>query len=100
MFKNLGFVTLGDIERLIKNFSEAAFQLSSYQIRLTDLDIISSSLGPQNLCIVYIIMNGGGTAGLRKLFDTLNGPNESNEMMAQYILDQASELPFMNEKKK
>ena len=100
VFKNLGFVTLGDIDRLIKNYSEAAFQLSSYQISLTDLDIISSSLGPQNLCIVYIIMNGGGTAGLRKLFDTLNGPNESNEMMAQYILDQASELPFMNEKKK
>jgi hypothetical protein len=45
-------------------------------------------------------MNGGGTAGLRKLFDTLNGVNESNEMMAEYIMDQARELPFMNEKKK
>lgn len=99
VFQSLGFTTLGDIDRLIKNCSEAAFQLSSYQISLTDLDIISSSLGPQNLCIVYILINGGGTAGLRKLFDTLNGANESNEMMAEYIMDQAKDLPFMNEKK-
>jgi ppGpp synthetase/RelA/SpoT-type nucleotidyltranferase len=100
VFKNLGFATLGDIDRFIKDNSEAAFQLASFQISLTDLDIISSSLGPQNLCIVHILKTGGGTAGLRKLFDTLNGPNESNEMMADYIMDQARELPFMNEKKK
>ena len=96
----LGCSTLGDIERIIKEYGEGAFQLASYQISLTDLDIISSSLGPQNLCIVYIIKNGGGTAGLRKLFDTLNGVSESNEMMAELILEQAKDLPFMNEKAK
>ena len=96
----LGCATLGDIDRLIKEYGEGAFQLASYQISLTDLDIISSSLGPQNLCIVYIIKNGGGTAGLRKLFDTLNGVSESNEMMAELILEQAKDLPFMNEKAK
>ena len=96
----LGCATLGDIDRIIKEYGEGAFQLASYQISLTDLDIISSSLGPQNLCIVYIIKNGGGTAGLRKLFDTLNGVSESNEMMAELILEQAKDLPFMNEKAK
>ena len=96
----LGCATLGDIDRIIKEYGEGAFQLASYQISLTDLDIISSSLGPQNLCIVYIIKNGGGTAGLRKLFDTLNGVSESNDMMAELILEQARDLPFMNEKAK
>ena len=96
----LGCSTLGDIDRIIKEYGEGAFQLASYQISLTDLDIISSSLGPQNLCIVYIIKNGGGTAGLRKLFDTLNGVSESNDMMAELILEQARDLPFMNEKAK
>lgn len=100
VFKGMGFRTLGDVDRFIKEYSDPAFQLASFQISLTDLDIISSSLGPQNLCIVYVLINGGGTAGLRKLFDTLNGPNESNETMAEYIIEQARELPFMNEKKK
>ena len=98
VFRNLGFANLGDIERMIKECSEGAFQLASYQISLTDLDIISSSLGPQNLCIVHILKHGGGTAGLRALFDTLNGVSESNEMMAEYLLEQASSLPFMNAK--
>ena len=98
VFRNLGCNTLGDIDRIIKSCSEGAFQLASYQISLTDLDIISSSLGPQNLCIVCILKNGGGASGLRNLFDTLNGVSESNELMAEYILDQARDLPFMNQK--
>ena len=97
-FKKLGCTTLGDIDRMVKDYSEGAFQLASYQISLTDLDIISTSLAPQNLCIVYILRNGGGVAGLRMFFDTLNGPSESNEMMAEYILEQARDLPFMNTK--
>ena len=98
VFQWLEFRTLGDLERMIKGYSEAAFQLASYQMSLTDLDIISSSVGPQNLCIVYILKRGGGTAGLTRMFTLLNGESESNEMMAQYLMEQARDLPFMNEK--
>ena len=98
IFQWLEFHTLGDLERMIKGYSEAAFQLASYQMSLTDLDIISSSVGPQNLCIVYILKRGGGTAGLTRMFNLLNGESESNEMMAEYLMEQARDLPFMNEK--
>ena len=98
VFQWLEFHTLGDLERLIKGYSEAAFQLASYQMSLTDLDIMSSSLGPQNLCIVYILKRGGGTGGLTRMFTLLNGESESNEMMAEYLMEQARDLPFMNEK--
>ena len=98
VFQWLEFHTLGDLERMIKGYSEAAFQLASYQMSLTDLDIISSSVGPQNLCIVFILKRGGGTAGLTRMFNLLNGESESNEMMAEYLLEQARDLPFMNEK--
>ena len=97
IFKEMGFKTLGDIDRLVKDFSEAAYQIACYQIGLTDLDIISSSIGPQNLCIAFILKNGGGKAGICRMFDALNGKSESNEMVAELLLEQAKDLPFMNQ---
>ena len=96
VFKGIGLKTLGDIATVIKEYSEGAYQIACYQIGLTDLDIISSSIGPQDLCIAYILKNGGGKAGIRHMFDLLNGESESNEMMAEMLLEQSKGLPFMN----
>ena len=97
VFKALQCKTLGDVERLVKENSEGAFQLACYQIGLTDLDIISSSLGPQDICIAHIVRSGGGKLGLKMLLDALNGESPSNEMMAEILLEQTSNLPFMNQ---
>lgn len=96
IFRKMGFKTLGDIELCLKNHSEGAYQLAVHQLGLTDLDIISSTLALQNLCIVHILQNGGGTPGLKWLLDTLYSPSDSNLVMAQQIFDQASKLSFMN----
>ncbi len=69
----------------------------TYQIGLTDLDIISSSLAPQDLCIAYILKSGGGKAGVRMMFDALGGTHEANEAMAEFLVEQAKSLPFMNQ---
>ena len=98
VFKALKCQTLGDISRLIRENAEGAYQIACYQIGLTDLDIISSSLGPQDLCIAFILRSGGGRVGIRMMFDALNGPSESNEMMATLLTEQAKDLPFMNQK--
>ena len=37
-------------------------------------------------------------AYIRNMFDQLNGPSESNEMMAEFLTQQAQDLPFMNQK--
>jgi hypothetical protein len=97
LFKGMGFKTLGDIATMIKEYSEGAYQIACYQIGLTDLDIISSSIGPQNLCIAYILKNGGGRAGLRYMFDVLNGKSDSNDTIAELLVQQANDLPFMNQ---
>ncbi len=96
VYKGIGLKTLGDIARMIKDYSEGAYQIACYQIGLTDLDIISSSIGPQDLCIAYILKNGGGKAGIKYMFDLLNGESENNEMMAEMLLEQSKGLPFMN----
>ena len=98
LFKLLGFKTLGDVADLIRDNADAAYQLACYQISLTDLDILASSVGPQNLCIAYLLKRGSGRAGIRLMLDTLNGASESNDMMAEYIVEQAKGLSFMHTK--
>jgi ppGpp synthetase/RelA/SpoT-type nucleotidyltranferase len=97
VFKMLQCKTLGDLDKIIKDNSEGAFQLACYQIGLTDLDIISSSIGPQDLCIAYIVKVGGGKAGLKMLLDIINGVSDTNNMMAEILFEQTSNLPFMNQ---
>ena len=98
VFKMLECHTLGDVSKMIKEYGEGAYQIACYQIGLTDLDIISASLAPQDICIAAILKRGGGRAGIRAMFDLLNGPSESNEMMAEFLTQQAQDLPFMNQK--
>lgn len=97
IFKALNCTTLGDISDMIKNYGEGAYQIACYQIGLTDLDILSSSIGPQNLCIAYILKKGGGRAGLKMMFEMLNGHSEGNEAMAEFLEEQAKGMPFMNQ---
>ena len=96
LFKAMGFKTLGDIAALVKDYSEAAYQIACFQMGITDLDILSSSVAPQNLCTAFILKKGGGRAGIKFMLDTLNGPSEGNEVMADFLLEQTKDLPFMN----
>ena len=92
-----GFAPDGDIDKLIKDYSDAAYQIACFQIGLTDIDILSSSVAPQNLCTAYILKKGGGGLGLMWMLDTLNGPSEVNKAMAELLMEQTKDLPFMNQ---
>ena len=96
IFKFMGCHTLGDINKMLKDNTEAAYSFACYQISLTDLDIISSSLAPQNICITQILRSGGGKRDLKLFFDELNGESDSNEIMADMMLEDVKDLPFMN----
>ena len=98
VFKALGCKTLGDVADMIRDYGEAAYQIACYQIGLTDLDILASSVGPQNLCLAFLLKKGSGRAGIRLMLDTLNGPSESNDVMAGFILEQAENYSFMHSK--
>lgn len=97
VFKGIGCNTLGDIQNIINTSFEGAYQIACYQMGMTDLDIVSSSVGPQNLCIAYILKKGWGKGGVRYFFDLLDGKKKSNETVAEIIVEQAKEMPFMNQ---
>ena len=98
VFKHLGFKTLGDLDRFIKDNSEDAFQLAAFQLANTDLDIISSSLGVMSLITVYALKSGSGPLGLKDIFDILYGESDGNKQRAERLYEKASQLSFMQKR--
>ena len=96
ILESFRFTNLGDIKLFISENSEDAYQLAVSQIAITDLDILSESIGLQNLCLVYAIKQGKGLYGIKAIYDTINGEQESNTALAENILHLASQLPFMH----
>ncbi len=95
VFKAFACKTLGDVDKIIKKYSDDAYRLARHQLGNTDIDIISSALGLQNICIVCILQQGGGKIGLRRFFDAINGESPQNEILADITYKQAQNLPFM-----
>ena len=58
----------------------------------SNIDIITSAVALQNLCIVSILRRGGGKPGLTAMFNTLNGASAGNAAMAETLYRQAEQL--------
>ncbi|MCR4825221.1 MAG: hypothetical protein K5849_07705 [Bacteroidales bacterium] len=95
ILKALGMKTLGDVDQMIRDHQEDAYRLASYQLGVTDIDIITSAVGLQNLCIVCILQKGGGKPGLTALFNNLNGESAGNAALAEMIYHQAEILKLI-----
>lgn len=92
ILKKMGLATLGDLDRFIKNNFDSAYKLAAYQLAITDLDIVSSTIGIQNLCIVDILKKGGGVLGLKMFFDHLSGTSDYNLERAERLAKAARQL--------
>lgn len=90
----LGLQTLGDVERMRKSCSEKAYQLALHQISGTDLDIIASTLGMQNVCLVYA-GEKGGEKGIEFFLNYLNGPSRYNATTAAKLYRQLCKIHNM-----
>ena len=87
--------TLGHVQRFIDENSEDAYQLALSQLAITDLDILSETVGLQYLCLVFAIKQGGGRIGLKQIYDTIYGTSDANLVLADMILEQAKALNFL-----
>ena len=99
VLESFGLETLGDVQRFIDENSEDAYQLALSQLAITDLDILASNTALQHLCLVHVLKHNGGREGLKSVYDIINGQNETNEMLADLMIEQAKTLSFMQEKK-
>ena len=88
----MGFKTLGDLERLLHDYSDDAYQLALHQISGTDLDIMALSVTLQNLCCVYALRKGAGVNGLEYTFNSLGSNTEANRSRAERLYRQAKKI--------
>lgn len=96
ILESFRFTNLGDIQQFIVENGEDAYQMAVSQLAITDLDILSESIGLQNLCLVYAIKQGSGLYGIKAIYDAINGEQDSNTALAENTLHLASQLPFMH----
>ena len=94
---DMNIKTLGDIEDMLVSDSDDAYQLALYQLGSTDLDILSETIGIQNLCIVHILKSGKGLPGLRQMLNAVKGASPTNDSIAAILMQQAQRLSFMNQ---
>ena len=95
VLESFGLETLGDVQQLIDENCDEAFQLALSQLAITDLDILSSNTALQYLSLVYVLKHDGGRDGLKSLYDLINGESDANGMLADLMMEQAKTLPFM-----
>ena len=97
LLEDFGFETLADVQRFIDENSEDAYQLALSQLATTDLDILSESIGLQNLCLVHVLKLGEGRLGLKRVYDTVVGKSdERSAILADMTMEQAKRLPFVH----
>jgi ppGpp synthetase/RelA/SpoT-type nucleotidyltranferase len=89
---HMGMKTIGDIERMRQEYSDSAYQLALIQLAGTGLDIVAYSVTLQNLCIVCMLKQGFGEAGLIRMFEGIYGPSDYNNQRAQRIFEQAKRI--------
>lgn len=92
ILESFGMESLGQVQAMVDELSDAAYQLALSQLAITDLDILSEMVGLQNLCLVYSLKNGGTRDDIKYIYDTLYGASESNLHLADAIIRQYSAI--------
>ena len=92
ILESFGMESLGQVQAMVDELSDTAYQLALSQLAITDLDILSEMVGLQNLCVVYSLKNGGTSDDIKYIYDTLYGASESNLHLADAIIRQYSAI--------
>ena len=94
VLESFGLETLGDVDNFIRDNEDNAYQLALTQLATTDLDIITEYVGIQNLCLAYVLKNGGGRSDVKAIYDAIYGERDENTVVAENIIKEASKLAF------
>ena len=87
IFKAFELKTLKELDDFIKEYSSLAYEFCVRQFSNMDLDIVTSAIGPLNLCIVYALSKGLGQGVVKRILDLAYGDRKTNAKMAIKLSD-------------
>lgn len=87
VLKSLGFQTLKDLDDLVVNYGELAYQFDLRQFGGKDIDIITATAGIHALCIVYALKQNLGVGGITIILNSIYGEKDANQRRAQRIVE-------------
>ena len=82
VFKSFGLKTLKELDDLVQDYSELAYEFSIRQFTGRDVDIITSAAGPLALCVVYAFSKDLGEKVIKLILDTVYGDRKMNDRVA------------------
>ena len=87
VFKAFELKTLKELDDFKKQYSDLAYEFCVRQFSNMDLDIVTSAIGPLNLCIVYVLSKGLGEGVVERILDLTYGNRKINSKMAAKLAD-------------
>lgn len=85
VFKAFNFATLKDLDSMVRNYSDLAYEFAVRQYTGTDLDIMMSSVAPLTLTVVYALDNDMGENVIKRILDSIYGERKSNVNQAKRL---------------
>ncbi len=95
VFKYFQIETLADLDKLLKEHFDLAYQLAIRIYDGTDIDIISSNTGLMMFSLAHILSSGFSYGEVLYFLDYINGKRKSNATFAQKIIDIAKQMGIL-----
>ena len=97
VFKDFGFRKLADVHQMRLQYEQDAYRFALYQLGDKDIDILTSAVGIQNLCLVYLFRNGAGEHEIKRFLDIVYGDRVSNKASATRYMRYAEDLNLVQQ---
>lgn len=91
-FNLLGLETLADVNRMLHEDQDLAYEFARKQFEGTDLDIMSSTMPIRNLCVIEALRQNMDFRGLVNLYKAFGASESSARRHAQKALEYRDEL--------
>ena len=92
LIKWLGMNTVGDLQRMLSEDGELAYELAVKTLKGSELDILSSNIGLRFLCRAELLSKGYAEDKMIEFFELQTGKRDRAERQAKYLLDSYAKL--------
>lgn len=97
IFKGLKIKTLKELDDLVKEHSDDAYNFAVRQYAGLDIDIMTNATAPLFIAMICCVINGGKENELVKIINEVYGDRRSNKRYAQKVIEICKNMGLIKE---